>query len=275
MSRIRPLTLVASAAAAPLIALAVAACSNGGGGAGTGLGQILVNSQGRTLYLFQKDTSPTSTCTGACATSWPPLRTSGQPAVGSGANAALLGTTPRSDGGPQLTYNGHPLYLFFQDQKPGDTNGEGVNAFGASWFALSPSGNQVTAAASGGSASSSGGAGGYARRRARAGSTRTLPAPPHPARPRREQHASRAVSLRHAIDDLLRPGVEVIVELRRSSSSALPGSAPLSGPCAGCGRSAGTRRHAAPHPKFRGRLELAGVYRLVRPFTVKTSHDGV
>jgi predicted lipoprotein with Yx(FWY)xxD motif len=182
MNRSRPLTLLATAAAAQLIALAVAACGGGGGGAGasptappttpngapatigvasTGLGQILVNSQGRTLYLFQKDTGTTSTCTGACATSWPPLRATGQPAVGRGANAALLGTTPRSDGGPEVTYNGHPVYTFFQDQKPGDTNGEGVNAFGAGWFALSPTGNQVTALAPRGSTSSSGGAGGY------------------------------------------------------------------------------------------------------------------
>jgi predicted lipoprotein with Yx(FWY)xxD motif len=181
MNRIKPLTLLASAAAAPLIVLAVAACGNGSSGASasptppttptgqaatvgvasTGLGQILVDSQGRTLYLFQKDTSTTSTCTGACATSWPPLRATGQPTAGTGANAALLGTTPRSDGGPQVTYNGHPVYLFFQDQKPGDTNGEGVNAFGASWYVLSPTGNEVTAAAPSGSASSSGGARGY------------------------------------------------------------------------------------------------------------------
>ncbi len=179
MNRRKPLTLLASAAAAPLIVLAVSACGGGSGGASasptspttptgqpatvgvanTSLGQILVNSQGRTLYLFLKDAGTTSTCTGACATSWPPLRATGQPTAGSGAKASLLGTTPRADGGPQVTYNGHPVYLFFQDQKPGETNGEGVNAFGASWYALSPTGNQVTAAASSGS--SSGGAGGY------------------------------------------------------------------------------------------------------------------
>jgi predicted lipoprotein with Yx(FWY)xxD motif len=179
MNRGRPLTLLASAAAAPLIALAVTACGGGGGSASaaappttsTGapatigvtnsrLGEILVSSQGRTLYLFAKDTGTTSTCTGACATAWPPLRATGQPAVGRGVNAALLGTTPRSDGGPQITYNGHPVYLFIEDQKPGDTNGEGVNAFGGSWFVLSPTGSQVTAAAPSGSSSSSGGGGG-------------------------------------------------------------------------------------------------------------------
>jgi predicted lipoprotein with Yx(FWY)xxD motif len=174
MNRIRPALL--TVAAAPLIALTVAACGASGGGSGasptppttpngqpatvgiasTSLGKILVDSQGRTLYLFQKDSGTTSTCTGACATAWPPLRATGQPAVGSEGNAALLGTTSRSDGGPQVTYNGHPVYLFFQDQKPGDTKGEGVNAFGASWFALSPTGNQVSPPAPSGSNSGGG-----------------------------------------------------------------------------------------------------------------------
>jgi predicted lipoprotein with Yx(FWY)xxD motif len=129
--------------------------------ASASLGQILVDSQGRTLYLFQKDTGTTSTCTGACATAWPPLRATGQPTAGPGTDPALLGTTPRSDGGPQVTYNGHPVYLFFRDQKPGDTKGEGKNAFGASWYALSSTGNQVTAATPSNPTSSSGGGGGY------------------------------------------------------------------------------------------------------------------
>jgi predicted lipoprotein with Yx(FWY)xxD motif len=111
------------------------------------LGQILVDSQGRTLYLFQKDSGTTSACTGACATAWPPLRAPGRPTAGNGLNANLLGTSPRSDGGAQVTYNGHPLYLFIKDQKPGDTNGQGVTAFGASWFALTPAGTQISSQA--------------------------------------------------------------------------------------------------------------------------------
>ena len=166
MIRSRSASLLVSTAAVPLIALAAAACGSSSGGragasptapptttaapatvgvASSGLGQILVDAQGRTLYLFQKDTGTTSTCTGACATAWPPLRATGQPTAAGGANAALLGTTLRSDGGTQVTYNGHPVYLFFKDQNPGETNGEGVNAFGASWFALSPAGNQISA----------------------------------------------------------------------------------------------------------------------------------
>jgi predicted lipoprotein with Yx(FWY)xxD motif len=125
------------------------------------LGEVLVDSQGRTLYLFDKDRGTTSSCTGGCAAAWPPLRAAGQPSAANGTDGALLGTTTRSDGGPQVTYNGHPLYLYFLDQKPGDTNGQGVNAFGASWFAITPAGTQVSGPASSGTRTSSGGGGGY------------------------------------------------------------------------------------------------------------------
>ncbi|HEX3540217.1 MAG TPA: hypothetical protein VHT75_07190 [Acidimicrobiales bacterium] len=166
-------------AAIPAIALAAVACSGGGGGAkaisaapttpsgqpatvgvtSTALGQILVNSNGRTLYLFQGDSGTTSNCSGACASAWPPLRVGGAASVGSGANASLLGSTPRSDGAAQVTYNGHPVYLFIKDQKAGDTNGQGANAFGALWYALTPAGSAVTSVPSSGSPS--GGGGGY------------------------------------------------------------------------------------------------------------------
>jgi predicted lipoprotein with Yx(FWY)xxD motif len=122
----------------------------------TGLGNVLVNSAGMTLYMFAKDTGTQSTCTGACAQNWPPLLDNGKPTAGSGATASMLGTTTRSDGGSQVTYNGHPLYLFAGDNAPGDTNGQGLTAFGGSWFALSPAGNQVS-----GQASNSGGGLGY------------------------------------------------------------------------------------------------------------------
>jgi predicted lipoprotein with Yx(FWY)xxD motif len=108
------------------------------------LGEILVDSQGRTLYLFQKDVGTMSACSGGCAAAWPPLRASGKPSAGTSLSAAKLGTTPRSDGKPQVTYNGHPLYLYSADQKPGDANGQGINAFGAAWFALSSAGNAVS-----------------------------------------------------------------------------------------------------------------------------------
>jgi predicted lipoprotein with Yx(FWY)xxD motif len=107
------------------------------------LGRILVDSHGRTLYLFKKDTGTKSACYGQCAEFWPPLRPGGKPKAGRGARASMIGTTKRRDGSRQVTYNGHPLYGFAQDTKPGDTNGEGVKAFGARWWAVSPAGTQV------------------------------------------------------------------------------------------------------------------------------------
>jgi predicted lipoprotein with Yx(FWY)xxD motif len=112
----------------------------------TGLGNVLVDSQGRTLYRFLADQGTTSECSGACATNWPPLEASGKPTAGKGADASMIGTTARSDGGTQVTYNGHPVYRFMGDKKAGDTNGEGLVAFGASWFALSPAGVQISPA---------------------------------------------------------------------------------------------------------------------------------
>jgi predicted lipoprotein with Yx(FWY)xxD motif len=176
MTRSKPLTFLAGAALIPVTALALAAC--GGGAAATAspppapapapsktstaptktatvrvansrLGRILVDSTGRTLYLFKADVGTKSACFGACATAWPPLRTGGKPAVRGGARAALIGTTKRSDGARQVTYNGHPLYLFIKDHKPGDVTGQGVIAFGGAWFAVSPAGKQISSRPSG------------------------------------------------------------------------------------------------------------------------------
>jgi predicted lipoprotein with Yx(FWY)xxD motif len=119
------------------------------------LGNILVDSQGRTLYQFGADIGTKSACSGDCATNWPPLLAHGNATVGNGAKTALLGTSTRSDGTQQVTYNGHPLYRFSGDHKAGDTNGQGINAFGGIWHALTAAGNEATAT------SSSGGGYGY------------------------------------------------------------------------------------------------------------------
>jgi predicted lipoprotein with Yx(FWY)xxD motif len=109
----------------------------------TKLGKILVDNKGRTLYLFEKDTKNKSNCSGACAVAWPPLVTTGSAKAGSGVNQKLLGTTKRSKG-TQVTYNGHPLYRFTGDHNTaGQTNGEGLNAFGAHWYVLNASGNKI------------------------------------------------------------------------------------------------------------------------------------
>jgi predicted lipoprotein with Yx(FWY)xxD motif len=109
----------------------------------TALGNILADGKDRTLYLFLKDSGTTSECSGGCAAAWPPLTVNGTPTAGSGAQASLVGTTTRSDGTSQVTYNGHPVYRYSGDQNAGDTAGEGLDAFGAEWYVLSPAGDQV------------------------------------------------------------------------------------------------------------------------------------
>ena len=74
---------------------------------------------------------------------WPPLLTKGTPHAGTGLRASLLGTTKRRDGKLEVTYNHHPLYYFVGDRKPGPATGQGLNQFGAPWWALSPAGREI------------------------------------------------------------------------------------------------------------------------------------
>ncbi len=125
-----------------------ASTSTGSGGAAvavrkTSLGPALVDANGRTLYLFEQDKSSASTCFGACASIWPPLTTNGKPHAGSGVVAAKLGTTQRKDGKTEVTYNGHPLYYYVADTKPGQLSGEGLDDFGAKWDIVAPSGKGI------------------------------------------------------------------------------------------------------------------------------------
>lgn len=136
-----------AAASAPAPA---APAGNGSGAASIGLansnlGRILVNSKGQTLYLFEADKGTASTCSGACATAWPPVITNGSPIAGAGVSGAKLGTTRRSDGTTEVTYNGHPLYTFLGDSSPGEATGEGNQGFGAEWYVVSPAGKKIEA----------------------------------------------------------------------------------------------------------------------------------
>jgi predicted lipoprotein with Yx(FWY)xxD motif len=161
--RSKRLAPLAATTAVALSAIAVAACGSGSSSkqpttgasapaassatvdlAKASLGPILIDSQGRTLYLWQADTGAKSTCTGACASAWPPLMTTGKPTAGSGVRSSLLATTKRADGTEQVTYNGHPLYRFAGDTAPRQTNGQGSTGFGAPWYVLSPRGNALT-----------------------------------------------------------------------------------------------------------------------------------
>jgi predicted lipoprotein with Yx(FWY)xxD motif len=178
MTASRAITLLATAAVVPLTALVVAGCGGGGSSASPSsaappkntkvrpptvdvstnrLGEVLVDSKGRTLYLFKKDKGTNSACSGSCASAWPPLRVNGKPTTAGDAKASLVAITTRSDGAPQVTYNRHPLYLYQGDDNPGKANGQGVNAWGGRWFALSPAGKQVIK----GSPKKSGGSSGY------------------------------------------------------------------------------------------------------------------
>ena len=112
----------------------------------TSLGMILVDGSGRTLYLFEKDQPNQSACAGACAAAWPVDQTSGTPKAGSGVKASMLGTIKRSDNTTQVTYNQHPLYYFQGDSGAGQHNGQGVDAFGAKWFVVTPAGGADTGA---------------------------------------------------------------------------------------------------------------------------------
>ena len=107
------------------------------------LGKVLVDGKGRTLYLFEKDKNGRSSCSGECASFWPPLLTSGKAAAGAGVKASLLGTTRRSNGTMQVTYAGHPLYRFALDTKAGQAKGEGLKKFGAEWYVVAPSGKKI------------------------------------------------------------------------------------------------------------------------------------
>jgi predicted lipoprotein with Yx(FWY)xxD motif len=110
----------------------------------TKLGQVLVDSNGLTVYLFLADKGVASSCnSAACVQYWPPVLTTGAPQPGSGVTGSLLGTTARADGTTQVTYAGHPLYRFLNDKAAGDTTGQAVNAFGAPWYVVAPSGMQI------------------------------------------------------------------------------------------------------------------------------------
>jgi len=109
----------------------------------TGIGTVLVNSRGHTLYLFAKDRNGKSSCTGQCASFWPPLISTAKARAVAGAKESLIGSTRRADGRLQVTYNHHPLYTFVMDTKKGQTKGEAFSAFGAKWYALSPAGARV------------------------------------------------------------------------------------------------------------------------------------
>jgi predicted lipoprotein with Yx(FWY)xxD motif len=112
----------------------------------TSIGKVLATKSGRTLYLFMADHKNKSACYGKCATFWPPLMKKGKVSAGAGVKAKLLGTTMRKNGKLQVTYKGHPLYLFKLDKGAGQVTGQRQNFFGGLWYAVSSSGGANTKA---------------------------------------------------------------------------------------------------------------------------------
>lgn len=112
-----------------------------------GLGTVLVDGQGLTLYMFVPDNqSGRSTCYGTCAEGWPPLLLPNgvsAPLAGPGVNSSLLGTTTRTDGSVEVTYNKWPLYTWTGDSAPGQATGQAINSLGGLWYVLSPSGSVI------------------------------------------------------------------------------------------------------------------------------------
>jgi predicted lipoprotein with Yx(FWY)xxD motif len=109
----------------------------------TALGRILVDARGHTLYLFEKDRNGVSMCNSACTTYWPPLTSHGTPRAGKGVHLSLLRLARSRNGARQVTYAGYPLYTFVGDKRAGQTTGQGLDDFGAEWYALTPSGHKV------------------------------------------------------------------------------------------------------------------------------------
>ena len=105
-------------------------------------GSVLFGPEQRAIYLFDKETSDTSRCYGACAEAWPPVLTEGEPTAGDGVDAKLLGATQRDDGSTQVTYSGQPLY-FYVDDPPGEVLCHEVEEFGGLWLAVDPGGEAV------------------------------------------------------------------------------------------------------------------------------------
>jgi predicted lipoprotein with Yx(FWY)xxD motif len=110
----------------------------------TPFGPILVNGAGDTLYAFTADNQSRVSCTGTCATFWPPdFVPAGGIVAGPGVNSSLLGSDADPTGGSVVSYNGWPLYTFSRDSGPGSTAGQGQSQFGGTFYVVSPSGNLI------------------------------------------------------------------------------------------------------------------------------------
>lgn len=129
-----------------------------------GYGVVLVNSSGRTLYIFMKDARRHVTCTGQCASFWPPLKwkSKRRPTAGGAAKTSLLSSDKNPSGGRVVTYNKWPLYTYSGDSAAGQAKGEGLKLSGGKWYLISAKGALVKhKSSSGGGGTTTGGGGGW------------------------------------------------------------------------------------------------------------------
>jgi predicted lipoprotein with Yx(FWY)xxD motif len=106
-------------------------------------GDVLFDGDDQAIYYFDKESGPASECYGACADAWPPVLTKGEPRAAAGVEQGLLGTTQRDDGTTQVTYDGHPLYLYAHEG-PNQVTCHDVSEFGGLWLAVEPNAQAVS-----------------------------------------------------------------------------------------------------------------------------------
>jgi predicted lipoprotein with Yx(FWY)xxD motif len=108
---------------------------------------VLVDSKGKTLYIFKPDNAKKVTCTGSCAAVWPPVKLSGKPTGSGDVKASLISSDPNPGGGQVVTYNGWPLYTYVTDSGPGSARGQALNLNGGLWYVIGPDGKPITKSA--------------------------------------------------------------------------------------------------------------------------------
>jgi predicted lipoprotein with Yx(FWY)xxD motif len=111
----------------------------------TNLGNLLATHSGHLLYVFAPDKRNKDVCVrkAGCTQVWPPLTTGGKPVGANGVKSSKLGTIKLPDGKKQVTYAGHPLYMWIEDPGHGDTSYVGVDSTGGKWWAINTAGKIV------------------------------------------------------------------------------------------------------------------------------------
>jgi predicted lipoprotein with Yx(FWY)xxD motif len=146
----RIITIAACAVLVAIPATALAAHSTTVKLKKTSDGKLLVNGSGFTLYMFTADARNKDKCfakssagLGKCISTWPALSTKGKPVAGPGVKASKLGAIKLPNGSKQVTYYGHPLYIYSGDSGPGQTDYIGAQEFGGTWYGVSATGGKV------------------------------------------------------------------------------------------------------------------------------------